>query len=397
MSKKYLDNNGLQYFWTKIKNYIDSYITNVVKKSGDTMTGPLTIDDHSVHVKQTEVDVTKSDNGITANKYLAILEREKDSKETGRFGFGVLTNGDTLVEMYPRNYDSSGNLVGSTEGFRIYKTKEGKLNYSVSQADRFKSTLGIAYCTCDTAAGTAAKVITPTNGRFNLSTGAIIGVKFTNTNTAQNPTLNVNNTGAKKIWHATSEITTEYLTWAGVANRIMYYMYDGTRWVVFSQCIDKDTTYPKITQAEIDAGTSTETRVVTPKLLNDNFVRNEVVEYNHDAFTYNSGFTAFSTGGKSDANCPYAFKVGRQVYLTGSIKSTTAQTTTGEKNIGKVPVGLEPVKQFNFIQQGSGQNRFLLHVKTNGNIVVARYGFNTEVAIPNGTWLNIACSYISAT
>ena len=27
MSKKYLDNNGLQYFWTKIKNYIDSHIT----------------------------------------------------------------------------------------------------------------------------------------------------------------------------------------------------------------------------------------------------------------------------------------------------------------------------------------------------------------------------------
>lgn len=36
MSKKYLDNNGLQYFWTKIKNYIDSHITGTKIPTADT-------------------------------------------------------------------------------------------------------------------------------------------------------------------------------------------------------------------------------------------------------------------------------------------------------------------------------------------------------------------------
>ena len=36
MSKKYLDNNGLQYFWTKIKNYIDSHVTGTKVPTADT-------------------------------------------------------------------------------------------------------------------------------------------------------------------------------------------------------------------------------------------------------------------------------------------------------------------------------------------------------------------------
>ena len=55
----------------------------------------------------------------------------------------------------------------------------------------------ITYGTCSTAAATAAKVVSCTG--FSLVTGAKIDVKFTVTNTAANPTLNVNNTGAKTI------------------------------------------------------------------------------------------------------------------------------------------------------------------------------------------------------
>ena len=55
----------------------------------------------------------------------------------------------------------------------------------------------VNYGTCSTAAGTAAKTVACTG--FALVTGAEITVKFTVTNTAANPTLNVNNTGAKFI------------------------------------------------------------------------------------------------------------------------------------------------------------------------------------------------------
>ncbi len=53
------------------------------------------------------------------------------------------------------------------------------------------------YGVCTTSAGTAAKVVTLDD--FKLEEGAIIAVKFSNVNTAANPTLNVNGTGAKAI------------------------------------------------------------------------------------------------------------------------------------------------------------------------------------------------------
>lgn len=55
------------------------------------------------------------------------------------------------------------------------------------------------YGTCSTAAATAAKVVTTENGNFVLKEGATVTVKFTDTNTANNITLNVDGTGAKYV------------------------------------------------------------------------------------------------------------------------------------------------------------------------------------------------------
>ena len=56
------------------------------------------------------------------------------------------------------------------------------------------------YGTCSIAAGTAAKTVNITTGTFSLETGAKVTVYFSNKNTADNPTLNVNSTGAKRIY-----------------------------------------------------------------------------------------------------------------------------------------------------------------------------------------------------
>ena len=53
------------------------------------------------------------------------------------------------------------------------------------------------YASCSTAAGTPAKTATITG--FALKTGAKATIKFTNENTAANPTLNINSTGDKSI------------------------------------------------------------------------------------------------------------------------------------------------------------------------------------------------------
>ena len=120
------------------------------------------------------------------------------------------------------------------------------------------------YGECSTEASTAAKFVTIANTNFNLNKGACVAVKFTNTNTASNPTLNVNNTGAVNImrYGTTAVGTSAAASWN--AGSIVPLMYDGTNWVIVNFL---NTTYSSMTDAEISAGTGTSTRVITPARL----------------------------------------------------------------------------------------------------------------------------------
>lgn len=110
-------------------------------------------------------------------------------------------------------------------------------NGIMSSTDKSKmDNTNVAWGTCSTAAATAAKEITITgNTNWVLKEGSIIGVKFTNTNSASSVTLNVNNTGAKQIAYSNSRPYTGNSNMiAGYANRTLIYMYDGTYWVWIS-------------------------------------------------------------------------------------------------------------------------------------------------------------------
>lgn len=114
----------------------------------------------------------------------------------------------------------------------ISQIKAGSTNHNLIASN-------VAYGTCATAAATAAKVVTVSAG-WELTAGAIVSVKFTYTNTASNPTLNVNSTGAKSIWYNTALITTSSLSYAGYANRVAMYMYDGTQYVFQGWSLDNN-------------------------------------------------------------------------------------------------------------------------------------------------------------
>lgn len=84
------------------------------------------------------------------------------------------------------------------------------------------------YGTCDTAAATAAKVVSCTD--FDkLIVGATIRVRFDNINSADNPTLNVNSTGAKTIVVAgtfaspTKPLKTDITSW--YAGEVVEFIY----------------------------------------------------------------------------------------------------------------------------------------------------------------------------
>lgn len=88
----------------------------------------------------------------------------------------------------------------------------------------------IWYGTSSTAASTTAKVVSCAD--FELTTGVSIAVRFTNTNTASAPTLNVNGTGAVAIKRVSGG--TESLVGLWRAGEIVVFTYDGTNWLVDS-------------------------------------------------------------------------------------------------------------------------------------------------------------------
>ena len=93
--------------------------------------------------------------------------------------------------------------------------------------------------TCATEEATAAKVVTLPG--FTLVAGAKVAVKFTVTNKAANPTLNVNGSGAKSVFYRGAAISAGYLA----AKRVYEFVYDGTNYELIGD-IDTNTTYTSL-------------------------------------------------------------------------------------------------------------------------------------------------------
>ena len=107
--------------------------------------------------------------------------------------------------------------------------------------------------TCSTASETAAKTVSIKDGTFSLEAGARVIVNFNNiANTADNPTLNVANTGAKNIFHKHIKITT------GISKTLLFgicdFVYDGFQWnLIGGNYIDTNTTYSNFVKSGSNA------------------------------------------------------------------------------------------------------------------------------------------------
>lgn len=134
------------------------------------------------------------------------------------------------------NLKANDVLVTTTASGLMSSSDKSKLDYT-----------NIAFATCPTSASATTKIVSISgNTSWELTTGAIIGVKFSYTNTAV-PTssshikLNVNNTGAKDIYFNGTAVyvddNPEYVY--GKDSYVTYYMYDGTNWV-WMGCSSKD-------------------------------------------------------------------------------------------------------------------------------------------------------------
>ena len=133
-----------------------------------------------------------------------------------------------------------------------------------STADVGYKTRSMATFTCSTGASTVAKAVSVSG--YTLSTRDEVLIYFSNTNTASNPTLNVNSTGAKPIKvFGTSPNSTNGLLKAGT----YYCQYDGTNWNCYPygvtntvsadnmQSVSSDAVYKKFDWKHIGSTTGT--------------------------------------------------------------------------------------------------------------------------------------------
>ena len=135
------------------------------------------------------------------------------------------------------NTDHTHNYAGSSSaGGAANSATKLQTARTIDGVDFIGASAIMHYGTCGTAAATAAKVVACTG--FKLVTGARIIVKFTITNTAANPTLNVNNSGAKAIQYRGSAISAGYLA----ANRTLEFVYDGSAYQLVGD-LDTNTVY----------------------------------------------------------------------------------------------------------------------------------------------------------
>lgn len=154
-------------------------------------------------------------------------------------GIAVRTQVQTIDDSLSNKVDKvSGKELSANDFTNYYRSKISNTN--------------ITYCTCSTSSNVAAKVATVPSGantNFSLIAGSIIAVKFSYTNSANNPTLSVLSLGAKRIRYSGGLIYSVNLYYAGTAGRTILYMYNGTEWVFLGWDYDQNTTYSDATQS----------------------------------------------------------------------------------------------------------------------------------------------------
>lgn len=175
---------------------------------------------------------------------------------------------------------------------------------------------GIAYAICSTASATAAKVAVCTG--FKLTTGAAVLVKFSNTNSAASPTLNVNSTGAKPI---VAYGTTAIQAYAWKAGQAVMVVYDGTSWVALVQSW-ATTTYYGITKLSSSTSSTSTTLAATASAVKAAYDRNS---WNSITLTNALGLAYGGTGATTAAGARTNLGISATQLYTGTL--TTGSTT----------------------------------------------------------------------
>ena len=216
---------------------------NAVRRNGDTIPGPLTINgvttvNNDMYIDSATVGDLLVNGGtrfvgdvnagnVTASQFTGPLAGNATSADVVNHSLKISYNGTEQcsfngAELLPANGgDTNGNTVIDINPEAILAAPA--IN-------------GVYYGVCNTAKDTKQKEVTLTNGTgFQLVEGAIVMVKFVNgaasASAADPMTLNVNNTGAKTMYCYNTTLMSNGINTSGwQPNAVVQFVYDGTAW-----------------------------------------------------------------------------------------------------------------------------------------------------------------------
>ena len=164
-------------------NYDDVYLklteaTNYVLKAGDTMTGALIVSGDlfaSINSKNTVVDVSASDNGLTSDKWLLpYYVTDKDNDSLSGLATTVYKTGSVATRILAYNKKSDGTSVSGA--IQISVDKSGNVDYSISNGSAFRSAIGAGTVTSITVQGSngiSGSGTVTTSGTITLSNSGV--------------------------------------------------------------------------------------------------------------------------------------------------------------------------------------------------------------------------------
>lgn len=169
------------------------------------------------------------------------------------------------------------------------------------------SPLFYGYCT--TEGNVAAKTVQISG--FTLQEGSVVVVRFQNANTVDDPTLNINNTGAKPIYrYGTTPVGTNNTTDGWPSNSVHLLIYDGVGWIRHFQY---NTTY---TITTVSCTTSASTAAKTASC---SYYYAEKPQYFQIVFRYTNSYEGEITLNINSSGA-------KPVYINGQPSSATNYT-----------------------------------------------------------------------
>ena len=128
----------------KIKDFIAGFF---VSKSGDTMTGDLTVEKSNgeFRLKNPNVTInTTANNGVTASQTEGVMVKDSANNEIARFITTQETNGDVIAQMAVFNKKTDGTSTNNYINVAI--KKDGTRTYSIADGSAFRENLGLTSC-----------------------------------------------------------------------------------------------------------------------------------------------------------------------------------------------------------------------------------------------------------